>query len=242
MSQKLKVVEIATKALEVIGSYPTSMVAPDPDELRRAVEWLDLLVAELAGTKRLFFLTPATVTGALTSGVSQYTLSTLLGTGYPATGMVFPVRAYLRYTNGSDYDDYELPLITRREYEEIPDKDGAGTPEVVYIDRLNSAQQLYVYPVPQVSTFSLRLVIQSYPTTMTGGTPEKAGKLDHGFAQECQHYLINILAARIGSGPVRRLPVGEIDRIVRDSQIQLASLISAATERQTSMQVVKPLF
>src|SRR5574340_1029074 len=93
MSGKLTVAAMATKALDMIGAYSVRMVAPDPEELRRAVEWMELMVAEDAGTERKFFLTPATTTSTLTADTASYTLSTLMGTSYPSTGILFPVAA-----------------------------------------------------------------------------------------------------------------------------------------------------
>lgn len=231
MSQKLRVVEIATKALELIGAFPSSMVAPDPDELRRTVEWMDMRVAELAGTQRMYFLTPATTTSTLTADTASYTLSTLMGTSYPSSGILFPVAAYLRDSNGTDIP---IDIIVRSEYEEIEDKTLSGPPEKIYIDRLNASQQVYVWPVPTDATYSLRLVFQVYPTTMTGGSPSSAGNLAHGFAQEWQWYITNVLAATIGSGPVRRLPVNETDRFLRDAQVSLDRLTAYANTQKSS--------
>jgi hypothetical protein len=231
MSGKLKVVEIATKALEKIGAFTANMTAPDPDELRRAIEWLDITVAHVAGTNRLFFLTPVTVTSTLTAATSSYVLSTLMGVNFPATGMAFPVEAYLRDSSGNDEP---LELINRAEYEEIEDKTTSGPPEKVYIDRLSANQNIYVYPVPSDGTYSLRLVFQSYPATLTGGTVAGAGNLDHGFTQEWQLYLIMSLAATIGSGPVRTLPSAETARMEQIAGAAFARLMIYGNTQKTS--------
>lgn len=239
MSHGLKVVEIATKALEKIGAFTVNMVAPDPDELRRTVQWMDLVVSNAGGGQRMFVLTPSTTTSTLTAATSSYTLSTLLGTSYPDEGILFATAAHLR---DSASVDSVLEIISREDYEDISNKTLSGVPKQIYIDRLSSAteQKVYIYPVPADSTYSLRLTFQSYPTDMLGGSAAGSGNVAHGFADEWQLWLITALAAQIGDGPVRRLPVAETDRLKNDAGLLLAQLtIYANTQKTTAPKRVR---
>src|SRR5574340_291365 len=137
-----KVVKSSEIVAEASKADLDRMVAPDPEELRRAVEWMDLMVAEDAGTERKFFLTPATTTSTLTADTASYTLSTLMGTSYPSTGILFPVAAYLRDTNG---EDEPLDIISRAEYEELKYKEESGPIRRLpagEVDRLEAKAQM----------------------------------------------------------------------------------------------------
>lgn len=225
MSRLLPVAKIAEASLQRIGAFTISMVAPDPDELARAIFWMDLIVAELAGTGRAHWLIPATVTKALTATTASYNLANFLGTDYPTDGIIFPVRAYVRDAAGQDTP---VDIVSREDYENFSAKDTAGPPACIYIDRQNNQQQLYVYPVPADSTLSLRLVFQKYAPDMNAGTPDSAGNIAHGFSAEWQRWLILQTAADIGSGPVRMIPPAESDRIKLEAQVAKEALFTSS--------------
>lgn len=223
MSRLLTVAGIAEASLQKIGAFTVSMVGADPDELGRAIEWMDLNVAELIGTGRALWLIPATTTTTLTADTASYDLANFLGTDYPADGIIFPAHAYIRDAAGQDT---EIGIITRTKYEAIDKKDTGGIPNVIYIDRQNNQQQLSVYPVPTTADYSLRLVFQKYAANLLGGTPDGGGNIAHGFSAEWQRWLILQTAADIGSGPVRMLPVSETDRIKIDANTALTRLFA----------------
>lgn len=225
MSRLLPVSKIAEASLQKIGAFTISMVAPDPDELARTIFWMDLIVAELVGTGRAHWLIPATVTKTLTATTASYDLGNFLGTDYPADGILFPVRAYIRDAAGQDTP---VDIIARDEYESISQKTEAGAPARIYIDRQNNLQQLYVHPVPIDATTSLRLVFQKYAPDMNAGTPDGAGNTSHGFSAEWQRWLIYQTAADIGSGPVRVIPIAELDRIRAEAQIAKEALFASS--------------
>ena len=241
MSGRLKVSKIAELSLGKIGAFTVNQVSPDTDELYLTVQWLDIIVAALAGTRRCFWLTPATVTKALSANTTSYVLSTLLGTSYPTDGILFPTAAYIRDASS---DDTEIELISRREYEALANKDATGEPTKAYIDRLADSQVIYLYPTPTTTDYSLRLTFQTYPPTLTGGTPENAGNRGHGFTADWQLWLITALAAEIGDGPVRRLPTQEVRDMRGAANDMLERLLTtyANTEKTTSPRRVKPAF
>lgn len=231
MSANLQVAKVAELALGKIGAFTTNMLAPDPDDLARTIKWMDMVVAELAGNTECFWLHPATTTSPLTANIGQYTLSTLLGTSYPSDGILFPVAAYIRDSSG---EDVEVDLISRDKYESIDNKATTGKPEFVYIDRLVNTSQIYLHPIPNDATYSLRLVFQTYAPNLTSGSPAGAGNVAARFSSEWNKWLVTATAAEIGDGPVRRLPTGEITGFRRDAGMSLNALIGYANREKTT--------
>ena len=62
---------VAEKALRKIGAFPITDSAADPLEMREALDWLTIIMAELAGRDRVFWLTPATLPGSPTATGSR---------------------------------------------------------------------------------------------------------------------------------------------------------------------------
>ena len=86
MSKLWKASGICERALRKIGAFSVNDTAADPEELSEALYWLDLAVAELAGTEQCQWLIPTTLSIALTANTPSYDLSTALGTGNPTDG------------------------------------------------------------------------------------------------------------------------------------------------------------
>jgi len=101
MSSVLSAKTVCERALRAIGAFPVTDSSADGEQLREAMLWLDLLLAENAGTDRLFFLVPATVSFTLANGTAQYDLLDALGADAPIDGVQFPVAAYLVEATGS---------------------------------------------------------------------------------------------------------------------------------------------
>lgn len=231
MSANLKVSEVAELALGKIGAFTTNMLAANPDDLARTVKWIDMVVANLAGNNECFWLHPATTVSLLTANVAQYNLGTLLGTNYPTDGIQFPIAAYIQDSSGNDT---EIDIVSREKYESIDDKTSTGVPEIVYIDRLVNASQAYFWPVPVDSTYSLRLVFQTFAPNLTGGSPSGAGNVAARFSAEWNMWLVTATAAEIGDGPVRRLPVSEIVEFRQSAGFMLNNLIGYANREKTT--------
>lgn len=231
MSKLWKASGICERALRKIGAFSINDTAADGEELAEALYWLDLSVAELAGTEKCQWLIPTTLSIALSADTPSYDLSTALGTSDPADGVLFPVAAWLRDSNG---EDTPIEIIRRQDYEDITDKDESGEPDVVYIDRLNDDQNIFVHPVPDATGYSIRLLCQTYAPNMLSGTPEGGGNIAHGFSAEWQRWLILQNAADIGSGPVRRLPPGEINDIRQQAAIARAALMAYSSREKVS--------
>jgi hypothetical protein len=231
MSKLWKASGICERSLRKIGAFSVNDNAADSGELAEALYWLDLAVAELAGTERCHWLIPQTLSIALTANTVSYDLSNSLGASHPTDGIIFPFEAWIRDSSGNDEP---LEIIRRKEYEDINDKDATGEPTHIYIDRLNEDQNLFVYPVPTVSTYSIRLVCQTFAANLLDGTPHSRGNVSHGFSAEWQRWLILQNAADIGSGPVRRLPTPEINDMRQQAGEAKARLMAYSNREKTS--------
>lgn len=231
MSKLWKASGICERALRKIGAFSVNDTAADPEELAEALYWLDLAVAELAGTEQCQWLIPTTLSIALTANTANYDLSDALGTANPTDGVLFPIEAWLRDSDGLDTP---IDIIRRRDFEDIEDKDKAGVTDRIYIDRLNEDQNIFIYPVVDESGYSIRLLCQTYAPNMLSGTPEGGGNIAHGFSAEWQRWLILQNAADIGSGPVRRLPPGEINDIRQQAAISRAALMAYSNREKVS--------
>lgn len=212
--------QIAERALRKIGAYSINDSAADPAELEESLYWLDMAVGHLVETSRPKWLLPNTITKALTANQQTYTLATLLGSDNPTDGVLYVTGVSLRDSSGNDTP---LDMLTKAKWDEITDKDQTGTPEAVYIDRLKTLT-LKVVPVPTVSTFSILLDVQTYAPDLTASN----GKVRHGFSNGWQLWQVLALAAQIGDGPVRKLPVAEVDRIINKSNSVLNDLLNYA--------------
>ena len=231
MSKLWKASGICERALRKIGAFSVNDTAADPEELSEALYWLDLAVAELAGTEQCQWLIPTTLSIALTANTPSYDLSTALGQANPTDGVLFPIEAWLRNSNG---EDEPLEIIRRKEYEDIADKDAVGAPTRIYIDRLGADQNLFVHPVPDATGYTIRLVCQTYAPNLVGATPNAGGNVGHGFSAEWQKWMVNQNAADIGSGPVRRLPPSEINDMRTQAEASRARLMAYSNREKVS--------
>lgn len=231
MSKLWKASGICERALRKIGALSINDTAADPEELAEALYWLDLSVAELAGTEQCQWLIPTTLSIALSANTASYDLSTALGTANPTDGVLFPIEAWIRDSNGLDTP---IDIIRRRDFEDIEDKDKAGVTDRIYIDRLNEDQNIFIYPVVDETGYSIRLLCQTYAANLGGTGLTATGNIAHGFSAEWQKWMVLQNAADIGSGPVRRLPISETDRIRAEAGTSLAKLMAYSNREKVS--------
>ena len=231
MSKLWKASGICERALRKIGAFSVNDTAADPEELAEALYWLDLAVAELAGTEQCQWLIPTTLSIALAANTPSYDLSTALGTANPTDGVLFPIEAWIRDSNGLDTP---IDIIRRRDFEDIEDKDKAGVTDRIYIDRLNEDQNIFIYPVVDETGYSIRLLCQTYAANLGGTGLTATGNIAHGFSAEWQKWMVLQNAADIGSGPVRRLPISETDRIRAEAGTSLTKLMAHSNREKVS--------
>ena len=214
MSAILPAVAIGERALRAIGAFPITESAADGEQLREAMIWLDLIMAQEAGSTRLWFLVPSTLSLTLTNGTSVYNLDAALGANLPIDQIQFPVEALLQYPSGRTLP---LPIVHRDQFQAIPDKAATGPPRLIYIDRLPTPT-LTTWPTPPASdpsTWIVKLDVQTYaanvaPAGITGTQPQ--GSIQHNFRQAWQRWLIAQLSHDLGAGPIFKLPEASLNR------------------------------
>lgn len=206
MAKTLWASEICERALRKIGAFAINDSAANPEEVNEAAAWLDLIVDHRMQTEVITWLIEDTFTGSLIIDQISTNLETFMGTTFPDDGVLFIKEAYI--TDGTN--DETIDIVRRKEYEDLSNKTASGRPELIYIDRLTGTNPFTfkTYPTLGVGTLSLKLVYQK-------GAPNLAddpGIKRHGMPTGWQFWMVEELAASIGKGPVRRVPVTEQDR------------------------------
>lgn len=223
-------------ALQLVGAYSVNDTAADTAELERAINWLELVVAETAGVKECTWLVKATARFPWPAGEAVLEIDEAMGDQYPSLGILRPISANLINAEGDLVD--ELPLIRRYRYEQINNKTEAGTPQVLYFDRLAVRPTVAIHRVPENDNeHYIDLTFQTYAPSVLGlvsGGSEQAGNLAHNFSQEWQLYLIQRTAAWIGQGPVRRLSAAQISAWMGDATDRLENLMSGSNRERSS--------
>lgn len=216
MSTRFTAKQICEMALEDIGVVSIHETGATKEQLRRTLARLDLIVAHLSGITRCFWLIPDTLEVALTTAASYGLLATLASDA-PDEGIQFPVAARL------DVDGNVTPLtiVTKETWNGL-DQSRTGTPELIYIDRLNTPT-MSVYPVPTVSGYTVLLDVQTFGPTLTGPRQENTS---HLLRLSWQAYLVKKLAAWLGNGPIRKLSNADIRLREADAKMHLDELLA----------------
>lgn len=215
MSRTLKAREIAERVLRLIGDFPVTESAADPESLRETLHWLDLNMAEVSGTMRLLFQIPEPISLPLAGGQQEYFLPDEIA-DYPDNGIQFPVAAWMEDASGNRYD---IKIVARDNWIKASDPDVEGTPCEIYIDRLPDPT-LYVRPVPpDDDVWTLYLEVQTFshdvsPAGVSGTRPK--GATETGFRDAWQRWLIYKTGIDVGGGPVRTLSEHRIARFEKE--------------------------
>ena len=206
MSHDLSARELCELALNKIGAFPTYDTAADPEELDKALVWLDMRMALLAAKTTIFWLIPSTLSFAITAGTQTYNLKDILADTFPADGIQFPKSVHIE-DSGGNRDP--LVMISRRAFERLPDPDQTGTPEFVHIDRLG-VPTLRTWPTlgTGATGFTIKLVVQTYAKDFVGD--DAKGDKASGLRAAWGNWAVFDLSYALGDGPVRRLPVSEL--------------------------------
>ena len=201
---------IAEKALRKIGAFPIVDSAADPLEMREALDWLTIIMAELAGRDRIFWLVPATISIPLTATTGSYDIQAVMGTDYPELGVQFPVEAWVEDDAGNRT---WAEIVQRSVYENLEDRGKAGPVAMLYIDRLYPPT-LYTYPVLADTSKSwfVKMVVQTFAPDFQGSTDRATG-----LRSAWQMWCIYRLASCLGDGSIRRIPTEEIVGFKREA-------------------------
>lgn len=245
MSRSLTAREICERALRQINAYPITESAPDGEQLREALFWLDLIMAEIAGEGHLFWLKTDLLTLDLEPGVASYRLSATMGAEFPLDGVQFPIEAFLEDDAGRRSP---ITIVRRDTFQDVRDAAEPGVPTMVYIDRLASPT-LFVHPVIPTGTataYKILLVVQTYapnvaPSGVSGNRPQ--GSALTGFRQAWQRYLIYRLAFDLGTGPIHKLSNSSLQVFKREIEEAKAALEAFENqEHDTEDPVVHPRY
>ncbi len=201
--------QAAEDALTTIGAFPASMPQADIGELRKALNWLEMLLNSRVGARPVAGFWRI-IEIPLEADVGDYLLSDYDDNA--GTQQIFGVGI----VSGTGSVDH-LPLIWENEslYENLED---TGTPCRVVATR-DASPVLKVYPTPTQSNedagMVLRVRIQTFHTEI-----DKSGNADNDLLLRPSWYLWlnDRLSYEIGKGPVRRLPEGELKRLQDDAR------------------------
>lgn len=221
MSLLLSPKQIAEKALRKIGHTAWFETGGKGQALAVAVEYLDLVVAELAGTEQVEAFVPRRMDVNLIAGQAEYDLAGLLD-----PDPMWITRAHIVDEAGSEN---EILLLTRFAWDAIHDRSTrTGTPCELYVRR-GPSPLAYPYPIPEADT-TLRLTAQTVAPDISSDSAT------HGLEAAWQLLLIDRLAAEIGDGPVEKLTEVTLRRYRADADRRLAALVA----RGSSPNVTQP--
>jgi hypothetical protein len=201
--------ELASLALERVGVFPAADSGPDPAQLSRALDRLDLNVGELAGTMRCLWLMRRLAVVPITPNVGDFDLLTQAGGAITQDDVQFVTDVKLRYSTTAD--DTPIRRVDQRGWDDVQAKTATGVnfsgpPSVVFIDRIPRLPHVYISPVPATTGFSLVLALQGYAPDLT----LKDGNVQLGMEAAWHRWAEYQTAADIGSGPVVQLAANRI--------------------------------
>lgn len=236
----LSATELCERVLRKIRAFAINDDGADEDHMEETLKWLDIIVAEVTGNRRCYWLSPATVTFDWPGLERSVNLADQMGADYPPTGIQFPVRAWV-VDAATGLRQREIELCRRRKYEDKTNLDTGGMPEILLIDRLVTNQLAYVWPVPaEDDLWQIALEFQAYSRSVLGeGGATDAGDVPHGFSQEWQLYLITRLAAEVGDGPVMRCDKTDVRDWREQADKLLVNLIYANREKTSRRPVTR---
>lgn len=214
MAKVATALDLAERALRRVGSYAPHDTGADPDHLSIALASLDSAVKELSGTITAWWLIPTTVDISLTAGENP--ISIVKKTNLITTdNFQFLYDAKIsRPTGGAQTYQRDLVQISRRKYNEIPDKANAGYPNSIYISREVLVPLVFLHPVPWDANFTLHVTYQTYAADQT----KDSGRTTSGLDQSWERWAEYQVASDIGDGPVARLPDSEVTRYERKAE------------------------
>lgn len=174
---------IATAALRMVGACPLDET-PDATLAATALEQLQFMMKTWGADPdpKLWLVSAASLT--LVDATASYTL--------PTARKVISARR--RIGTGTSQNDLPLIVVSRQEYDDLPNKLSTGSPRQVYFDPQRPARKLYVRPIPSASIASTTTIEYTYLRVI-----EDIDSLDDDFdvPQEWLETLQYSLAARL---------------------------------------------
>ena len=204
--------EICERSLRKVQVFSINDTAAQPEHLREALFWLDMLMAHLAGQTTIWWLVQQIIQVPITAGDDSYDLLDAMGTNAPDDGFLFPLSARL-YDGTNNRSPVEI--VRRDVIDAQINPATTGRPNMIHIDRTTPNPTMLVYPVlgTGLTGYKIELTIQAFsPDVAPAGVSGRAGQgnLITGLRQTWQLRAVEKLAVKIGDGPVTRRPLSEV--------------------------------
>ena len=136
-------------ALRMVGAY-ASNDNPTSGQMADALEAMNMMIKtwQIDG----FLWLKKFVTVSLTAGTAAYDLG-------PSTIGFRPTRVFMASRRDANGIDVPLTMISRQEYQDIPNKTTQSVPVQAYYDPQTTTGKIYVWPVPSDDTNSLFMTV-----------------------------------------------------------------------------------
>ena len=172
MSSVLSAVGVCERSLRAIGQFPVTESAADGEQLREAMTWLDLIMAEQAGTTKMWNLIPQTISFNLTNGTSTYSLNNAFGGNLPLDQIQFPVQAFLLTPQGTSVVGFSASLPgTLAVGQSVVDLTGAANiPPGAVVAAINTAANQITLSCPSTVAAGDVLQFNTSSTQVSTGT------------------------------------------------------------------------
>jgi len=153
-------------ALEIVNDSLATMGVNNPtaSQQQQQLRWLQDFISSVSA-EDLTIHSNTEDTKTLTASTGSYTYGTSgdINSARPVT----IVHAFIRDTNG---DDTPLTEISEQLYDDIGDKDTESLPTKFFYNASYSKGTIYLYPVPDLSTYVLHLKVRKKIATLTALT------------------------------------------------------------------------
>lgn len=202
--------DVAERACRKIGAASINDDAVEDNDLKETLWWLDMMLAHYAAKRPYLALQRDELEITLAEDDGSYNLKVELNASL-ATGVQYPVEAMLEDANGNRTP---LSIVTHREFRRLAVPTTSGTPQIVYIDRLNDPV-MRVYPIPGANDAGTKIIltVQTFSPTVRPRNVNRSTALTNqptGLRVSWQLWGATQLACIIGNGPVRTLPLERI--------------------------------
>lgn len=225
--------KVAEDALSTIGAFPASQSAPDPGELKKALNWLEMLINFQSGIRPLAGFWQ-TFDIPIEAGIGDYNMADYA----EERGVSYVFSAFLVDLNG-DTDPIDFQYENTALSENLQ-QTGRPCRASVTKDR---DMVLKVYPTPTQTEEDAGLVIRVRVQTYHENIDETGvGDEDIRLRPSWYLWLTKRLAAEIGSGPVRRLAQSELKDLREDAKMMENALLARDGQQQSpSPPVTEPM-
>lgn len=244
-SQALTARAIASTALQLVGRFPPKQQAPDPYELRRALQCFSEVLDHLGGTREMHWRKEF-VTVTLVADQETYNLATLTRDPSGCEGVIIEHwgEAYLIRPGVDDTPDSREPIEVLFEGEwasrcQQPAEPGA--PTAIWIER-RLEPILHVWPVPDVpnddddTEYSIEITAQMEMPYQTVADGQRQIPVPKAW----RRYLAYLTAVHAGLGPIANLPQERWLRLKQEAHAMERDLFAYSRPEHRKPRIAKP--